>query len=357
MSAVEYVRWKKSSSDLDRLAANRMAVWLSITATVCALMARAQVGMSDESKLTGDESNRDRVTVVYQTLDSIDPAKINADLKPGNPTVDVGIYLGEAEEETHGYAESPGDLVASFKRAKEIFAEAGVQLKLLWVKRATVPPDWLTIQANDFTGDPVPPEINAYVGYRSAGWSLTSEAKAAFEGIIEQQPENHRTIYLLYLKQVRMAYYDRSEEGPPQFKTLKTSGLSLPTYLFETRMPRRIRGAITLTRNSGRGGRTVAHELGHKLINVSHEYRDISPQFEVRGDGGLMIYGPGTEIPGGEAGRWHRERLHLSPFIYRTGADGTRRWNADYVETGHYYDPLYGDSVIRFGVMKMPLAK
>ncbi|MFP6767126.1 MAG: hypothetical protein VB859_03080, partial [Planctomycetaceae bacterium] len=103
------------------------------------------------------------------------------------------------------------------------------------------------------------------------------------------------------------------------------------------------------------GGRTIAHELGHKLINVSHEYRKISPQFEVRGEGGLMIYGRGTEIPSGKAGRWHKERLHLSPFIYRTKQGGVRQWNADYCQSGHYYDPLYADKVIRFGVMKPPM--
>ena len=66
----------------------------------------------------------------------------------------------------------------------------------------------------------------------------------------------------------------------------------------------------------------------------------------------LMIYGSGTEIPAGKDGRWHRERLHLSPFIYRLQADGARQWNADYREHGHYYDPLCGDKVVRFGKME-----
>ena len=30
-----------------------------------------------------------------------------------------------------------------------------------------------------------------------------------------------------------------------------------------------------------------------------------------------MIYGQGEEIPSGEKGRWHLERLLLSPFIYK----------------------------------------
>ena len=291
-------------------------------------------------------------TVVYRNLKAVQPAMINRDLKVGVPTVNVAIYLGEADGKPHGYVAAPEDLTASFERAKDIFAKAGVQLKLLWVKRAIVPPSWLSVQANQVTGIAVPPEINAYVGYRSAGWKLTPAAKTAFEGIIERHAGNDRTIYLLYLKQVKMAYFDRTVKDRPQIKSIPTGGLSLPAYLFEDRIPRRIRGVITLCRQSGRGGRTIAHELGHKLINVSHEHRKISPQFEVRGEGGLMIYGQGIEIPSGEAGRWHKERLHLSPFIYRTKKDGTLQWNADYRESGHYYDPIYGDKVIRFGVMK-----
>ena len=292
--------------------------------------------------------------VVYRNLKSIRPAMINKDLKVGVPTVNVAIYLGEADGKSHGYVTSPEELTVSFKRAKDIFAKAGVQLKLLWVKRAIVPPSWLSVQANQVTGVAVPPEINAYVGCRSAGWKLTTAAKTAFEGIIEPHAQNHRTIYLVYLKQVKMAYFDRTVKDRPQIKSIPTGGLSLPAYLFEDRVPRRIRGVITLCRQNGRGGRTIAHELGHKLINVSHEHRKISPQFEVRGEGGLMIYGRGIEIPSGEAGRWHKERLHLSPFIYRTKKDGTLQWNADYRESGHYYDPIYGDQVIRFGVMKSP---
>jgi len=326
-----------------------------VTDHCCFLLVAAFCAFSVSSAVAADDdpvaSSR---TVVHRALESISPATINHDLKVAVPTVDVAIYLGETDGKPHGYVASPHELAESFGRAKEIFAKAGVQLRLLWVKRAIVPPSWLAVQANDVTGFPSPPEINTYVGFRSARWRLTTEARNAFEGIIERHAENHRTIYLLYMKQVRMAYYDRTAKDRPQIKSIPTGGLSLPAYLFETRIPRRIRGVITLCRQSGKGGRTIAHELGHKLINVSHEYRKISPQFEVRGEGGLMIYGRGTEIPSGKAGRWHKERLHLSPFIYRTKEDGTLQWNADYREGGHYYDPLYADKVIRFGVMKPP---
>ncbi len=321
--------------------------FLAVLATAC-WPSLTPPALADDAAIATGRS------VVHRSLDAIDLVTINKDLKVAIPTVDVAIYLGETDGKPHGYVASPDELVDSFKRAKAIFATAGVQLKLLWVKRAVVPASWLAVQANDVTGFPAPPEINTYVGYRSAGWRLTKEANRAFCGIIERHAENHRTIYLLYLKQVRMAYYDRTMKDRPQIKSIPTGGLSLPAYLFETRIPRRIRGVITICRQRGKGGRTIAHELGHKLINVSHEHRKIGPQFEVRGEGGLMIYGRGTEIPSGKAGRWHRERLHLSPFVYRTKKDGSRRWNADYREGGHYYDPLYGDKVVRFGVMTPP---
>ena len=216
----------------------------------------------------GDSPGTRSHDVVCRVLKSIDTTAINHDLKVGLPTVDVAIYLGETDEKSHGYVASPNDLVASFVRAREIFAQAGVQLKLLSVKRAIVPPSWLAVQANDVTGFPAPPETNTYVGFRSAGWKLTKEATNAFEGIIERHAQNHRTIYLLYLKQVRMAYYDRTVKDRPRIKSIPTGGLSLPAYLFEDRIPRRIRGVITLCRQSGRGGRTIAHELGLSLIHI-----------------------------------------------------------------------------------------
>ncbi len=84
------------------------------------------------------------------------------------------------------------------------------------------------------------------------------------------------------------------------------------------------------------------------MINVGHEYREIDPQNEVYGEGGLMVYGDGMEIPSGADGRWHLERLHLSPFLYRLKEDGTKMWNPDYQEGGHYYDPIYGENVVVF---------
>ncbi|MCB0494485.1 MAG: ImmA/IrrE family metallo-endopeptidase, partial [Cyclobacteriaceae bacterium] len=133
-------------------------------------------------------------------------------------------------------------------------------------------------------------------------------------------------------------------------KTVRTGGLSFPTYSYVNSIPAPFRGVITIT-NLQRPDRlrsTVAHEIGHKVMNVSHEYKSTDPGHEIYAEGGLMLYGDGEDIPSGEEGRWHLERLHLSPFIYKLNEQGVKIWNEEYKEGGHYYDPLYGDKVIRF---------
>lgn len=116
-------------------------------------------------------------------------------------------------------------------------------------------------------------------------------------------------------------------------------------------MPRHLRGAITITDlvKSEDSWKTIAHELGHKLLNVSHEYRDVSPQHEVNADGGLMLYGKGTDILSGPEGRYHYERLHVSPYLYREAEDGSREWNPDYAGDGFYYDPIYDGISVDLG--------
>ena len=84
----------------------------------------------------------------------------------------------------------------------------------------------------------------------------------------------------------------------------------------------------------------MAHELGHKLINVSHEGLHVCPQGTGTGVPGLMGYGDEKEIFSGEAGRWHLERLLLSPFLYRM-IDGEKAWNEEYQSGGAYDDPIY----------------
>ena len=172
---------------------------------------------------------------------------------------------------------------------------------------------------------------------------LTEEASLAFESIIEQSQNNNRTIYLVVLQDVFFPFLDVSEGRNWMIKTVRTGGLSFPTYSYVNSIPPKHRGVITITNLSrqDRLRRTIAHEIGHKAMNVSHEYLDMNPEHEIYAEGGLMIYGKGEEIPSGKEGRWHLERLLISPFIYNLDSNGQKKWNPDYQENGHYYDPIY----------------
>ena len=110
-------------------------------------------------------------------------------------------------------------------------------------------------------------------------------------------------------------------------KTVRTGGLSFPSYSYPGTIPKPYRGVISLSNleRPDRQRRTIAHEIGHKVMNVSHEYMDISPEHEVYADGGLMVYGNGEEIPSEEAGRWHLERLLLSPYLYVLDSNGIKK--------------------------------
>jgi len=274
-------------------------------------------------------------------------SEINSDIRAGVPTVDVGIYypsnLDAAFMETY-----PLDtLLNDFVGAKEIFEVAGVQLKLLWIRTGAVDPGYLEIQANTLEGTtPGGLYANMYIDSQRQDSGLTQEARDAFDSIIEVDENNHRTVYLVVLQSVFMSFYEQLDERTWEARSIATGGLSFPGYSYPD-MPKRLRGAITVNKTYEVRS-VVAHELGHKIINVSHEYRDVDPQHEVRAEGGLMLYGAGTDIPSGAEGRWHRERLHLSPFVYVESEDGERTWNADYEENGHYYDPIYGDKVVMF---------
>jgi len=278
--------------------------------------------------------------------------RLNGDIKADTPTADIGIYYPSNLDKAFTNKFSINDLVAEFVKAKDIFAVAGVQLNLLWIKTGDIKPAFFEIQANDISRKtPGGNYANMYRDSRRQESGLSREAHEAFESIIETHPDNDRTVYIVVLQDVFMSFYEQQDERTWEIRTITTGGLSFPAYSYQ-KIPRKLRGVITVNKSDTRGRGLVAHELGHKLINVSHEYRDVDPQHEVRADGGLMLYGTGTEIASGKDGRWHQERLHLSPFIYIQKNNDERVWNADYAEGGHYYDPIYGDKVIEFGLSK-----
>lgn len=286
--------------------------------------------------------------VTWKMVDSIEVATFNADLVVGKPTVDVGIYFPSNFDSAFNKV-TLTNMMKSLRSAKEIYQPAGVQINLLWVKTGALDPQYFSIQANEVPGIPETEYVNMYSHMKRHPAQLTAHAKNAFESIVEPDPQNKKTIYLIALQDVFYPFLEVSEGRNWTMKTVRTGGLSFPTYSYVNTLPPEFRGVITITNllRPDRLRSTVAHEMGHKVMNVSHEYKTTNPGHEIYAEGGLMLYGDGEDIPSGEEGRWHLERLHLSPFLYRL-ENGVKVWNEEYKAGGHYYDPIYGDKVIYF---------
>lgn len=287
--------------------------------------------------------------VAWKVVPSVDLVAFNKDLEPGKLTMDVVIYIPSNFDPAFNKL-TLEQMLDGVRAAKEIYRPTGVQINLVTVKTGAVNPRFLAIQANEIPRVPDTEYINMYEGNTRHPSELTDMALHAFQSMIEPRKDSDRTIYLVGLQDVIMPFLDRSDARNWTVKMVRTGGLSFPSYSYWNTIPRAYRGVITLDNLStpSRARRTVAHEIGHKVMNVSHEYKETSPAHEVYADGGLMLYGSGEDIPSGAEGRWHRERLLMSPYLYRLRSDGTKAWNRDYVDGGHYYDPLYGDKVVRF---------
>ncbi|MEM7519186.1 MAG: hypothetical protein AAF368_19955, partial [Planctomycetota bacterium] len=245
-------------------------------------------------------STRETRTVGFEEIASPEVAEINADLRSGPLTMDVGIFVPRNLDP--GFDDVTVELLLDGVRyAKEVFAQADVQIRLLWIKTETIDPAFLSLMESSAPSMPASRHVGMYTKYRRNPTKLSPQARSAFESMIEPHADNSRTLHLIVLQDVFMPYYAENEAGDYVFAVTPTSGLSFPGYMFGKEMPHRLRGAITLT-NLNRGensAKTIAHELGHKVLNVSHEYMDTPPGFEIVGQGGLMIYGSGTEIPSG----------------------------------------------------------
>lgn len=282
-------------------------------------------------------------------VDSLDITAFNIDIVPGKMTMDVGIYFPSNFDPSFNKV-TLKRMLESVAAAKEIYEPTGVQINLLWVKTGKVNPNYFSIQANDVPGIPQTEYVNMYEHMKRHPAELTDLAREALSSIVEPSEDNQRTIYLIALQDVFYPFLEVSEGRNWMMKTVRTGGLSFPTYSYCGTLPDQLRGVITITNltRADRYRRTIAHEIGHKAMNVSHEYKSTNPGHEIFAEGGLMLYGNGEDIPSGEDGRWHLERLLVSPFLYRLNEDGSKTWNEDYQESGHYYDPLYGDKVIQF---------
>lgn len=287
--------------------------------------------------------------VVWKAVESVDLAAFNKDLVAGKPTMDVVVYMPSNFDPTFNKL-TTAQMLDGIRAAKEIYGRAGVQIHLAAFKTGAIDPRFLAIQANEIPRMPDTEYLNLYESNVRHPAELTDMARQAFDSMIEPRKDSDRTLYLVALQDVIMPFLERSDARNWTVKMVRTGGLSFPSYSYYGTIPQAYRGVITLDNLStpSRARRTIAHEIGHKVMNVSHEYKTTGPAHEVFADGGLMLYGSGEDIPSGKEGRWHLERLMMSPYLYRLRPDGTKQWNPDYKDGGHYYDPLYGDKVVRF---------
>lgn len=274
---------------------------------------------------------------------AIDLTGLNADLIAGEPTVDVAIYYPSNLDARHADKVTIPLLEDGFRKAKTIFFEAGVQLKLVSFTTGPLDPRLFEVNSTPTPTIPSGRFTNLYRNAERHPSELSADALEAFTAVVPAVAGSDRTVHIVVLEDVYMSFFEKLDFRTYQLKTISTGGLSFPGYMYGATMPRHLRGVISITdiTKDENSWKTIAHELGHKLLNVSHEYRDTSPAHEVRADGGLMLYGKGAEIASGAAGRFHRERLHVSPYVYRESPDGTRTWNPDYHGDGFYYDAIY----------------
>jgi hypothetical protein len=174
---------------------------------------------------------------------------------------------------------------------------------------------------------------------------LPKELESILDSFLSKQDNPERTIYIIPLSDLSISWFEKDENNKWIEVHSKTSAISFPPYIFADRIPKHLRGVISFQR-SGKARRTMAHELGHKLINVSHEGLDKCPQGDGEAIPGLMGYGDSLEIFGGKEGRWHQERLLRSPFLY-TIVDGQKVWNKEYENGGSYADPIYEGLIMK----------
>lgn len=307
------------------------------------------LGCGDNAAPTADASAPDDGwESQVEVLEAFDVSAFNADLVDGEPTVDVAFYV------TEGGPITWPSLSRTIERAKRIFAVPGVQLRVSSALRIQVPPEWQMLDPDESDVPTTPSflETDLYAHIDELQTRLTARNEGIFKAIVSHYPEQphgvtaSHTVHVLTIDEAPIAYYEW--DGAEWTRSVApTGGLSFPPYFYADRIPMEVRGIITLS--SGQSGpfadtKTLAHELGHKLIDVSHEGVGVCPTFEADGED-LMLYGGGERVPSGAEGRWHLERLLLSPFLYRL-EDGTAEFGTVYEDGGVYADGLYGDYVV-----------
>ena len=263
-----------------------------------------------------------------------DISGMNDTLRSDFYTVDIVLYHSDH------LSMSWAALKNEFLKADDAFRAEGVQLNLLKAVNVSFPDEWNNLTAYTLRQLPDSGQtLGFYDKYSEMQPLVNDTVKNAFTDFIYDEPNQAHTIFIVPLSGVKIIFAEQNTNGSWQLGgPVATGALSFPGYILSDGIPKNLRGCITMQSASGR---TLAHELGHKLINVSHEGLGVSPAFSGNTIPGLLGYGNSVEIYGGQAGRWHRERLLLSPYLYKT-VNGSKKYNSDYADAGTYTDAIYG---------------
>lgn len=269
-----------------------------------------------------------------EVIEEHDISGLNKPLEENVPTVDIVMFHSDNTEVTWA------ELQEEFTTADDIFRTYGVQLNLTGAYEVAFPPIWEGMASGEGTNVPTDDmELDFYEMMDFEQEVLPEELETILSSFIPDEETSEHTIFIIPLSDLTVSWYERDENNAWVKITSPTSAISFPPYLFGGRLPKHLSGVISFQRSKP-ARRTMAHELGHKLINVSHEGLDVCPQGSGDEVPGLMGYGESIEIFGGFEGRWHQERLLRSPFLYRL-VDGQKIWNPGYENGGSYDDPIY----------------
>jgi len=297
--------------------------------SVCLLITAFAFGMAGCSQ-EWEEPVPGPVTIVEEH----DISGLNKPLADDLLTADIVIFYSDNSEVTWE------EMKEEFTKADSIFRANGVQLNLKKAVKVDYPASWAGLATGESTNVPTDDLVLDF--YEMMDYEqevLPDSLESILNAFLADEDNRERTIFIVPLNDLTVSWYERDEDHAWQKVTSPTSAISFPPYLFADRIPKHLRGVISFQRSKP-GRRVMAHELGHKLINVSHEGLNVCPQGSGTGVPGLMGYDDETEIHSGEAGRWHLERLLLGPFLYRMG-DGEKVWNEEYQNGGTYDDPIY----------------
>jgi hypothetical protein len=216
------------------------------------------------------------------------------------------------------------------------YRAAGIYINI--VKSYEIKLKTKSIRANTLTGIDPDSSVAPYEAVRLRGNRLGDRAEKVFNEMSKLVGNSENTLIVSVFRNISyQSYYTREGERVRLNKGIQ--GFSFPPYSFGNNIPRHLRGVIAIVPSVS--AKTISHELGHKLINVSHEGKNVCPRFEGGGVPGLMGYSRNTQIYSGEDGRFHLERLGQSPFVYQYNDETLRLQNLDYIEGGHYRDPIY----------------